>query len=358
LPLDRPGTDNVWAGINNGANDMKESSSIFITGATGFVGSALIKRLLRENVQITAAVLTGADAGHLSAEARRITVEPLSESSDYTAVLRQVDIVIHLAARVHIMQDTAADPLQEFRKVNTYGTERLAMQAAEAGVKRLVFMSTIGVNGNMSGGKAFSENDDPRPHNAYSLSKLEAEIGLRDISEKTGIEVVIVRAPLIYGPGNPGNFLSLLRIIFKGIPLPLASIVNLKSFLYVGNLTDSLACCACHPKAAGQTFLVSDGKDVSTPELIRRLASALGRPSRLLPFPPVFARFLGKLTGKVAAVDRLIGSLQVDCSKIRRELGWIPPYTMEQGLQKTADWFKDQNAPCKAAKPHKISASS
>ncbi|KAF0220654.1 MAG: NAD-dependent [Geobacteraceae bacterium] len=250
-----------------------------------------------------------------------------------------IDTVIHLAARVHVMKEVASNPLSEFRKTNTEGTLQLAKQAAAAGVKRFVFMSTIGVNGNTSGCRAYTEDDKPAPHNPYSVSKLEAEIGLREISEKTGMEVVIIRAPLVYGPGNPGNFLSLLCIIAKGIPLPLASINNRKSFLYAENLADALACCATNPAAAGQTYLVSDREDVSTPELIRRVASALGRPARLIPFPTDLMRLAGRMLGKSSAVERLVGSLQVDNSKIQKELGWKPPFTMQEGLQSTAEWF-------------------
>ena len=316
--------------------------SVFITGATGFVGSCLVQRLLCDkNAQLIAAVLPGAYSGHLPQGIEQVIVQPLSESSEYSAALQHADIVIHLAARVHVMQDTAKDPLQEFRKVNSHATERLAQQAAEAGVKRFVFMSTIGVNGNTSGSKAFTEDDDPCPYSHYSVSKLEAEIGLRAIGEKTGMEVVIVRAPLVYGPGNPGNFFSLFRVIAKGIPLPLASVANLKSFLYVENLTDALTCCATHPNAAGQTYLVSDGEEISTPELIRRVAFALERPCRLLPFSPGLIRLAGKIFGKTQTVEQLLGSLQINSSKIRNELGWKSPFTMAKGLEKTAQWFKD-----------------
>uniref|UniRef100_C6E0K4 NAD-dependent epimerase/dehydratase n=1 Tax=Geobacter sp. (strain M21) TaxID=443144 RepID=C6E0K4_GEOSM len=316
-------------------------TNIFITGATGFVGSALVKRLSQADASISAAVLAGENAKQFSPEIRKFTVEPLSGSSDYTTAMRGADIVIHLAARVHIMKDTASDPLSEFRKVNMYGTERLARQAAEAGVKRFVFMSTIGVNGNASGSRPFTETDDPIPHNPYSVSKLEAELALRKICETTGMQVVIVRAPLIYGPGNPGNFLSLLRITSKGFPLPFASVSNRKSFLYVENLADALACCATHPNAAGRTFLISDGDDVSTPDLIRLLAAGMGKTSCLFPFPLALMRFAGKVLGKSNEMGQLLGSLQVDSSKIRRELGWVPPFTMAQGFEKTAVWFKN-----------------
>jgi len=238
------------------------------------------------------------------------------------------------------MRESSTDPLQEFRKVNLHGTERLALQAAKAGVGRFEFMSTIGINGDNSGAKSYAESDQPHPHNSYSVSKYEAELALKEISKQTGMEVVILRAPLVYGPGNPGNFLSLLRVISKGIPLPLASVTNKRSLIYVGNLVDALATCAVHPEAAGKTYLVSDGEDVSTPELIQRTAKELGEPARLFPFPISLMRLAGKLTGKSGAVNRLAGSLTVDSSKIRRELRWVPPFTMEEGLRETAGWFK------------------
>ena len=316
--------------------------TVLITGATGFVGSALIKHLLLDNYRLTAAVLPGEKSEHLPVTIKRGIVEPLSEFSDYTSELQNIDIVIHLAARVHVMQETATDSLQEFRKVNLHGTKRLARQAAKAGVKRFVFMSTIGVNGDNSGDKPYTEGDIPHPHNPYSVSKYEAELALRQISIETGMEVVIIRAPLVYGPGNPGNFLSLLRIVSKGRPLPLASIRNHRSLIFVGNLVDALATCATHPAAAGKTYLVSDGEDVSTPELIRRTASALGVPVRLFLTPVSLMKLVGKLTGKSGALNRLTGSLTVDSLKIRQELEWVPPFTMVEGLAETAGWFNNQ----------------
>ncbi|MDD2367408.1 MAG: NAD-dependent epimerase/dehydratase family protein [Desulfuromonadaceae bacterium] len=340
--------------------------SYFITGAPGFVGTSLIKRLLQENVRITAAVLAGENSEHLSVAIKRIIVAPLSESSDYTTALQNIDIVIHLAARVHVMQETATDPLQEFRKVNLHGTEQSARQAAQAGVKRFVFMSTIGVNGDNSGDRPYTEGDVPHPHNPYSVSKYEAELALRQISIETGMEIVIIRAPLVYGPGNPGNFLSLLRIVSKSIPLPLASIQNKRSLIYAGNLVDALATCATHPAAVGKTYLVSDGEDVSTPELVRRVACALEVPARLLPLPVSVMKFCARLLDNflfwiwnfvfksktdnsksknqhskfTGAINRLTGSLTVDSSKIRHDLGWVPPFTMVEGLSETAGWFR------------------
>jgi len=312
---------------------------IFITGATGFVGCSLIRRLLQENVQIAAAVLEGEETGHLSPEAERVTVAPLSESSDYAAALEQAHIVIHLAARVHIMHDTASDPLQEFRKVNLHGTELLARQAAKAGVRRFVFVSTIKVHGEETH-LPYREDSPLAPLDPYGISKLEAEAALKRVAAETGLEVVVVRSPLVYGPGVKANFRQLMRIVSFGLPLPFASLENRRSLIFVENLVDALACCVTHPRAAGQTFLLSDGEDVSTPELIRRVASLLGRSSRLLPCPPPLLRLAGRFLRKSPAVERLLGSLQVDSNKIRKELGWVAPFTLQQGLATTVEWFK------------------
>jgi len=314
------------------------TKNILITGATGFVGSALIKRILQENVRLTAAVLDGENPGHLPTKVKRVVVQPLSELSDYSTVLQHVDIVIHLAARVHIMKDTAVDPMYDFLSVNLFGTERLARQAAQAGVKRLVFISTVKVHGEETD-IPYRENSPISPADPYGTSKAEAEAALRCIAKDTGLEVVIVRPPLVYGPGVKANFKQLMRIINSGIPLPFTSICNKRSLIFVENLADALTCCAIHPKAAGQTYLVSDGEDISTPELIRCVASSLGRPSRLFSLPQKVLVAVGVFLGKSAAIERLVGSLQVDSSKIKCELGWKPPFTMEYGLNKTASWF-------------------
>lgn len=318
------------------------SNNVLITGATGFVGAAVINRLLRTDMCLKAAVLENESTSSLPQEVHHVVTPPLSENCDFSDALNNVDIVIHLAARVHIMQDNAADPLQEFRRVNVHGTERLARQAVEAGVKRFVFISTNGVNGNSSGSRAFTEEDKPAPHNPYSESKLEAEACLRDICANAGMALVIIRPTLVYGAGVKANFLQLIRSVNSGVPLPLATIRNKRSLIYVENLADAIACCVTNPVAAGQTYFVSDGEDVSTPELIRRIAFALGRPARLFPFPMKVMRIAGKMLGKSLVVERVLGSLQVDGSKIRRELGWVPPYTMKEGLRATAEWFKKQ----------------
>lgn len=312
---------------------------VLVTGATGFVGRFLCSRLLAEGFSVRATLLSSETSASLVTGVEPVTIQPLGSDTHWQHALTGIDTIIHLAARVHIMDDPSADPLTEFRKVNTEGTKQLANEAAKAGVKRLVFISSIKVNGEETE-LPYTENSPTQPTDPYGISKWEAEQALRQIEKETGLEVVVVRPTLVYGPGVKANFFNMLKAVQRGVPLPLASIANQRSLIYVGNLVDALAVCATHPAAVGQTYLVSDGEDVSTPELIRRTAAALGVPARLLPFPPSLMHLAGKLTGKSAAVNRLTGSLTVDSSKIRRELGWMPPFTMEEGLRETAAWFR------------------
>lgn len=226
--------------------------------------------------------------------------------------------------------------------MNVVGTEHLARSAAAKGVKRLIFVSSIKVNGEITyDDQQFSETNEPLPQDPYGMSKFEAEQALRIIAKETGLEVVAVRPPLIYGAGVKGNFMQMLKVIAKGIPLPLASVHNRRSLVYVENLVDALIVCATHPAAAGQTYLVSDGEDISTPDLLRRLGDAMGRPARLFPCPPALLKLAGRMTGKSNQIDRLLGSLQIDSGKIRSELNWIPPYSLQQGLQATAEWYRN-----------------
>ncbi|RII27935.1 MAG: NAD-dependent dehydratase [Geobacter sp.] len=315
--------------------------NLLITGATGFVGTALLERLGRETCQVRAAVLAGERTDHLPETVEKVVVQSLSDTTVYADALRGVDVVVHLAARVHVMNEDAADPLAEFRRVNVAGTENLTRQAAAAGVRRLVFLSSVKVNGE---GRVvpYTEDDPPAPEDPYGVSKLEAENVLRKVAADTGLEVVIIRPPLVYGPGVKANFRRLLETVRRGVPLPLACISNKRSLIGLGNLVDAVTLCATHPRATGQTYLVSDGEDVSTLELVRRIAAAFGRPARFFPVPLSLMSLAGTLTGKKAAVDRLAGSLTVDSSKIRRELGWQPPFTMEQGLLQTVTWFRDK----------------
>lgn len=315
-----------------------------VTGANGFVGKSLCAELLRQGHAVCAAVrAVGAPIENIE----MAVVGSIGGMTDWAAALHGVEVVIHLAARVHVMREVAADPLAEFRRVNVAGTEHLARQAARAGVKRLVYVSSVKVNGESTlspspspaseGGEplCFTELHVPAPQDAYGLSKWEAEQALHRVAAETGPEVVIVRLPLVYGAGVKGNFAQMLKVLAKGIPLPLASVRNLRSLIYVGNLVDALILCATQPAAAGQTYLVNDGEDVATPDLLCWLGEAMGRPARLFPCPPGLLRLAGYVVGKSAQVERLTGSLRVDSSKIRQELGWRPPFSLREGLRLT-----------------------
>jgi len=314
---------------------------VLVTGATGFVGRTLTKILLRRHDKIVGTLLESEWPSDLESGVIPARITPLGDDTDWRNALQGVDTIIHLAARVHIMNEIVSDPLTEFRAVNVAGTEKLAREAVRAGVKRLVFISSIKVNGEETN-IPYSIDSTPSPSDPYGISKWEAEQALRRIEAETGLEVVVVRPTLVYGPGVKANFLKMLTTVQKRIPLPLASINNRRSLIYVGNLVDALALCAVHPAAAGKTYLMSDGDDVSTPELIRRTAVALGVKPVLIPFPPTLMRLAGRIAGKSSAVDRLLGSLTVDSSRIRQELGWTPPFSMEQGLAVTAEWFVNQ----------------
>lgn len=311
---------------------------VLVTGATGFVGGFLCNRLLNEGFDVRGTMLAFENTASLPAGVQPVIIEPLGSGTSWDESLAGIDTVIHLAARVHIMDDPSANPIDEFRRVNVAGTLKLAQDAAKAGVKRFVFISSIKVNGEEAS-TTYTHASVSNPTDPYGISKLEAELALRKIEAETGLEVVVVRPTLVYGPGVKANFLNMLKVVQSGIPLPLASIKNKRSMIYVGNLADALSICAVHPAAAGKTYLLSDGEDVSTPELIRRTAKALGVPARLLPFPLRLMLLTGKLTGKSGTVRRLTGSLTVDSSQMRTELGWTPPFTMELGFEKTAQWF-------------------
>jgi nucleoside-diphosphate-sugar epimerase len=310
-----------------------------VTGANGFVGKPLCAELRRQGHSVRAALRS---ANTPVEDVEMAVTGAINGGTDWADALRGVDAVIHLAARVHVMKETAADPLAEFLKVNLHGTANLARQAARAGVKRLVYVSSVKVNGERTTeSRPFVESDEPDPQDAYGISKWQAEQALQRIAQETGLEVVIVRPPLVYGPGVKGNFAQMLKVLGAGIPLPLASVHNLRSLVCVKNLVDALAVCATHHAAAGQTYLISDGEDVSTPGLLRLLGDMMGHPARLFPCPPALLELVGRLTGKAAQVERLLGSLRVDSGKIRRELDWVPPQALQQGLQATAEWYRD-----------------
>ena len=266
-----------------------------------------------------------------------VTLGEISGVNDWLMALNNVNVVIHLAARVHVMNDKSIDPLVEFRKVNVDGTLNLARQAAQTGVKRFIFISSIKVNGELtSEGKPFTEGDVSNPQDAYGISKLEAEQGLLQIAQQTGMEVVIIRPPLVYGPNVKANFASMLKAVKQGIPLPLGAINNKRSFIYVENLVSFIILCVQHPLATNQIFLVSDGYDLSTTELLRECALALGVNSRLIPVPQKVLEVIAHMLGKRDVVQRLCGNLQVDITKARTLLGWMPPISVSEGLKRTA----------------------
>jgi UDP-N-acetyl-alpha-D-quinovosamine dehydrogenase len=314
---------------------------IVVTGANGFVGQPMCAALRQRGHEVRRIVRHAPAPG---GQPDTFAIGSIDERTNWSEALQGADVVIHLAARAHVMRENAADPLAAFRRINVDGTERLARAAAAAGVRRMVFVSSIKVNGEATApGAKFTEEDVPAPRDAYAISKLEAEDALHRVARETALEVVILRPPLVYGPRVKGNFLQMINALAEGVPLPLASIRNLRSLVYVGNLADALIACATHPAAAGQTYLLCDGEDVSTPALLRTLAAALGVSARLFPFPPWLLRMLAKLAGKGAQTDRLVGSLRVDSGKIRGQLDWTPPHTLQQGLQATADWYRTEN---------------
>lgn len=313
---------------------------ILVTGATGFVGQYLCRTAIDRHYSVIAIIRPSSDCSKLPSETEFVPIDSITSPIPETA-LQGIDAVIHLAARVHIMKDTSTDPLAAHRQINTDATLSLAQQAAAQGVKRFIYLSSIKVNG--EGGininRPYTENDTPQPIDPYGESKWAAEQGLTQISQETGLELVIIRPPLVYGPQVKGNFEQLLRLIQLGLPLPFGNIKNSRSLIYVGNLVDAILTCAHHPAAKNQTFLVSDGEDLSTPTLIRHLAHHLNTPARLLPIPPALLQLLGKLIGKSSAIERLLGSLTVSNNKIVTTLNWQPPYTVEQGLEATAKWY-------------------
>lgn len=304
--------------------------NILLTGATGFIGRGLV-RTLNQRKEVSLAVALRSQ-GPSFCSATHVVGE-LSADTDWSAAVARQEVVIHAAARAHVVNDVASNALDEYRRVNLNGTLKLAKQAAAAGVKRFIFISSIGVNGNCTI-KPFSAADHAMPAESYALSKWEAEQALWEVQEKTGMELVILRPPLVYGPNAPGNFGNLVRWLEKGWPLPLGAIQNKRSLIGVDNLVDLIVRCIDHPGAANQVFLASDGEDLSTTELLRGVGRAMGRPARLIPVPAGLLNFVAGLLGKKAVAQRLLGSLQVDISKTCELLEWRPPYTVEESLRR------------------------
>ncbi|MGR3990999.1 UDP-glucose 4-epimerase family protein [Pseudomonas sp. 1121_17] len=317
------------------------SQRILLTGASGFVGAAVMQCLLDRGHQVVAALRQVPQT--LDPRAEVFHFAQLDGETPWQAGLAGVHTVIHSAARVHVMNDTEADPLAAFRRVNVDATLNLARQAVAAGVRRLVFISSIKVNGEGTAkARPYAADDKPAPCDPYGISKQEAEDGLRKFARETGLEVVIVRPVLVYGPGVKANFLAMMRWLDKGVPLPFGAIDNRRSLVALGNLADLVATCAEHPAAANQTFLVSDGEDLSTTALLQRMASALGRPARLLPVPGVLLQWTATALGKKALSHRLCGSLQVDIGKTRSLLGWTPPLSIDEALLLAARDYQEK----------------
>jgi nucleoside-diphosphate-sugar epimerase len=307
-----------------------------VTGATGFVGKRVCSLLAERGFAVRAAVRAAPAEAPAAVEWE--AVGEIGPSTKWSQALAGIGCVIHLAARVHEMKDRASDPLASHREVNVHGTTCLARAAAAAGVKRLVFMSTVKVLGDARS-TPYRDTDAPAPADPYGQSKWEAEQALAEIAAQTGLEVVILRPPLVYGPGVRANFFRLMELVFRGVPLPLGAVTNRRSLAFVGNLADAVLATSMHPAAAGESFLVSDGEDLATPELIRRIAAAFDRVPRLLDVPPALIRTTARVLGKTATAERLIGSLTVDSTRIRQRLGWMPPFSLDQGLSETARWF-------------------
>jgi nucleoside-diphosphate-sugar epimerase len=307
---------------------------VLITGADGFIGSAAVIALMESGISVRGSSRT-------SGETNNVAVGDIGPDTNWLQALEDVDTVVHTAARVHVMNDSPNDAISELRKVNVEGTLNLARQATAANVNRFIFISSIKVNGESTEhGKPFTADDQPNPVGPYGISKLEAEIGLRQLAKESGLEVVIIRPPLVYGPGVKANFQSMMNWINRGVPLPLGSTNNKRSFVALGNLVDLIVTCIDHPAAANQTFLVADGEDLSTTELLRRMARVLGKPSRLIVFPVSLLTFVASLLGLKAAAQRLCGSLQIDISKTRKLLGWEPPVSVDKGLRSTVGCSK------------------
>lgn len=329
------------------ANAKSVPHSVLVTGANGFVGKALCELLVGRDMHVSAVVRNSVAVQ--DARFDYISVGDIDGNTDWhtvsmhslqgrRAVLENIDCVVHLAARVHVMNETASNPLDEFRRVNTYGTEKLARDAASAGVKRFIYVSTIKVNGEETVDLPFTEQVNRAPVDPYGLSKWEAENILRQISLETGMEVVIIRPPLVYGPGVKGNFLTLLKLVSKGLPLPFARVTNKRSLVALDNLVDLIRECIVNPAASGETFLVSDGEDLSTADLVVAIAHGMKKSPRLIPVPVWLINIGASLVGKQEMANRLLGSLQVDSSKAYRLLGWRPPQTVGQEIERVVHW--------------------
>jgi nucleoside-diphosphate-sugar epimerase len=329
-----------------GTHEM-HADHVLVTGANGFVGRHVCRHLVESGKKVTACVREKSDISSLSdleGALRVLRLSSLKDTANLSGSFENVDVVVHLAGRAHVMHETSPDPLREFRNVNVGGTEQLAQVACKSGVRRFIFLSSVKVNGEATDGVPFYADDSHGYSDPYGQSKWEAEERLREIAGEAGMEWVVVRAPLIYGAGVRGNFLSLLKCVLRGIPLPVGSVNNKRSIVSVYNLSSLLCLLLDHPDAANNRFLVGDQEDVSTPDLVRRLANSLHRPPRIFPFPKTALVLVGVLLRRQAAIQRLCSSLVVDKEKVSRVLGWSAPMTLHEGLGRTAGWFVTSTA--------------
>ncbi|MGA8090039.1 MAG: NAD-dependent epimerase/dehydratase family protein [Terracidiphilus sp.] len=306
-----------------------------LTGSTGFIGSSLVKRL-EHGVRC----VVRSRKEEFTSGFEKFDIDSLTTHTNWSGAFDGVTTVIHLAARAHVLRDEAADPLMMFRQVNTAATLHLAREAAIGGVKRFVFLSSIGIYGNQDS-QPISERTLPHPAEPYAVSKFEAEAGLRQVAKETGLEVTIIRAPLVYGPNAPGNFGRLADAVLRGVRLPLGAIRNKRSFIALDNLVDFICLCAWHPKAANETFVIADGEDVSTPDLVRRMANAFGKPTRLISVPSFLLRLGATLFGNRSSAEKLLGTLLIDVTKARELLDWCPLITMDEQLSQIAKGLED-----------------
>lgn len=317
------------------------AQSVLVTGATGFVGGAILRRIIKEKKYPAVAALREISPS-LVEEVETVRYSTLDATTSWKGCFADTRVVIHSAARVHVMSDTEKDPLLAFRRVNVEGTLNLARQAFLAGVSRFIFISSIKVNGEATiPPNAYEADGQLSPSDPYGISKMEAEIALRELAAEMGREVVIIRPVLVYGPGVKANFLSMMRWLDKGVPLPFGAIHNRRSLVSIDNLVDLVLTCVDHPAAANQTFLVSDGEDLSTTMLLTKMSQALNAPARLIPVPSWVLQTGAGLLGKKALSQRLCGSLQVDISKTRSLLGWTPPVGVDEALKATALHFQE-----------------
>lgn len=315
--------------------NMVNPGHVLVTGANGFVGQALCKLLASTGWRVRRAVRNGSGEGEFA-------VRDIGPDTDWHSAVESMECIVHLAARTHVITGNSRDDASAYRRINVAGTVNLAKTAAQRGVRRFIFLSSIKVNGERTSDHAFTENDTPAPEDAYGRSKLEAELALSQVAKDTELEVVILRPPLIYGPGVKANFLRLMHLSARKMPLPFAAIQNRRSLIFLGNLVDAIAACMEHPAASGKTYLVSDSESVATPELVRQISGALGVAPRLFPFPTPLLGIGARLLGRHSEWERLSGSLQIDSSRISTELNWQPPFTMTQGLAETARWYHSQ----------------